>query len=74
MPVAVSTPITTTSILCQDTASLKASKPQDVRRLVDLFRKPRTPDQVQLISAHRGLRWGGIAENVRALQCESAEC
>ncbi|GFZ44201.1 LOW QUALITY PROTEIN: hypothetical protein JCM24511_01922 [Saitozyma sp. JCM 24511] len=63
MPVAVSTPVTTTGIPHQDVASLKASKPQDVRRLVNLLRKPRTQDQVQLISAHRGLRWGGIAEN-----------
>ncbi|RSH80713.1 hypothetical protein EHS25_007048 [Saitozyma podzolica] len=63
MPVAVSTPFVTTSVAHWNTASLKASKPHDVRRIVDLFRKPRTPDQVQLISAHRGLRWGGIAEN-----------
>jgi hypothetical protein len=31
---------------------------KEVRRLVELFRKHRTQDQVQLISAHRGLRLG----------------
>lgn len=37
-------------------------QPYDVRKIVDQIRRPR-PD-IQLVAAHRGLRWNGVAENV----------